>query len=368
MGLRSGRRAALSYLGKSDMLQTWTVSKLLARLERDQFRDNTPFSADMSACHELLFHPGATREEMAAALNDWLANNQPCAFGSMEAQQNRIGYCILTDNDLEASDQDILWVIQRYRREWKDKALAGKTHGYLIAVVSKRVAMARPNPVLMTFAQKICELYLGTSKPDTIQLDEVMLGDNHLGEGGGRKWRVGVNYFSAQGDGRWWRDHRIPGGIAFSMNSVGHMARTRLERIVSKNPAMALPSVSRDQLVYWALPTAMKTIGPPAQNSTRGTWLAKRGDFHEDRDPPSFEVRQRYFGDLARFSENRYRGLYHTDETIPSLYFDDGLWQREHIKERDDLFFTYLHSLSDPDYECMGIGELVSDALSSTDE
>jgi hypothetical protein len=40
------------------------------------------------------------------------------------------------------------------------------------------------------------------------------------------KWFAGVNYFCAQGDKRWWQDHRIPGGMAFSVNSVGHLVKS----------------------------------------------------------------------------------------------------------------------------------------------
>ena len=39
------------------------------------------------------------------------------------------------------------------------------------------------------------------------------------------EWLAGVNYFCAQGDRRWWHDHRIPGGMALSVNSVGHLAK-----------------------------------------------------------------------------------------------------------------------------------------------
>jgi hypothetical protein len=100
--------------------------------------------------------------------------------------------------------------------------------------------------------------------------------------------------------------------MAFSMNSVGHMARALAERERAKDPERArrFDVLPREKLVYWALPRAMKTIGPPVQNSNRGTWLAERGSFEEDTEPPTFEQRQRYFGDLARFSENRYKGLY----------------------------------------------------------
>jgi hypothetical protein len=205
---------------------------------------------------------------------------------------------------------------------------------------------------------------------DVILHDDVLLeiGDSVQSER--RSWKVGVNYFSAQGDGLWWQDHRIPGGMAFSMNSVGHMARTQAERAMLRDPSLAkrLADIPRDKLVYWALPKAMKTIGIPTEDSTRGTWLAARGLFEEDKEPPNFEQRRQYFGDLAQFSENRYKGLYHTDHTIPSSYFDEGLWRREDIQERSDLYFTYLHQMTDEAYLSMGLGEGIDEDQKGRDE
>ena len=277
----------------------------------------------------------------------------------MEARQNRLAFCLLTENDLERSDQEIRAKIQQERTDWKRNALAGGSHGFLIVAVSETIAKARPDHRLIALARALSHLYLGIDEPDKIHLDDVILEIPYRDPADRRRWKVGVNFFSAQGDGRRWRDHRIPGGMAFSMNSVGHMARTLVERELQKNPDLADRSgeVPREKLVYWALPRAMKTIGPPAEGSTRGTCLAKRGTFPQDQEPPSFDQRQRYFGDLAQFSENCYKGLYHTDHTIPTSYFDDAFWHRKDLEMRYDLDFTYLHSLSDDDYRSMGIGE-----------
>jgi hypothetical protein len=267
----------------------------------------------------------------------------------------------LTENDLERSDQEIRAKIQRERLAWKRDALTGGSHGFLIVAVSETIALARPNQGLLELAKCLCNLYLGVDEPDTIHLDNVSLEIPNPPQTQWRRWKVGVNYFSPQGDGRRWGDHRIPGGIAFSMNSVGHMARTLAERELRKNPRLAesCGDMPRDKLVYWALRLAMKTIGPPADGSRRGTWLVRRGLFPEDQEPPCFEERQRYFGELAGFSENRYKGLYHTDETIPTPYFDEASWLRGDLRERDDLYFTYLHRLSDVDYHSMGVGEKI---------
>ena len=243
----------------------------------------------------------------------------------------------------------------------RTSALGGHSHGFLIAALSERIAIARPSETLFKLASRLCELYIGQSTSDNTFLDDVVLEIRNNERIELRKWKVGINYFSSQGDGRWWRDHRIPGGMAFSMNSVGHMARHRTELMLAKNPEIGrkFPDVPRERLVYFALLTAMKTIGPPADGSERGTWLAEHGHCDEDTAPPPFSERPSYFGDLAVYSENRYRGLYHTDQTIPSDYFKDGLWRKEDLPVRDDLYFTYLHSKDDTDYLSMGVGEFI---------
>ena len=340
--------------------KTWQVSDLIGRLEkeRDPWRARNVFSADMADCHRVLYDPAASRTEMAEALAAWLGDWQPCLFGRMEARQHRLAFCILTENDLERSDQEIRQKIQDERAAWRDRARTGATHGFLIVAVAERIAFARPGPLLQELASTLCSLYLNFDEPDTIHHDELILEIANRGRiAEWRRWKVGVNYFSAQADGRWWSDHRIPGGMAFSMNSVGHMARTRAEQALAKSGPLAIAEGSRERLVYWALPTAMKTIGPNPRDGIRGTWLVEHGGFGQDTEPPTFEMRERWFKQLARYSHHGYHGRYHTDVTIPSDYFKEGLWKLEEIGERDDLLFTYLHSLSDADYEAMGIGQ-----------
>lgn len=337
---------------------TWVVSDLIDQLEADPWRDERPFSDDVQLCQQVLFDPHRTRQDKMDALNVWLAEFQPCLFGQMEAKQKRLAFCLLTENDLARSDEDIQLRIEEERQDWKRRGAAGDTHAFIILAISEKIARARPGEKLLNLAQRICELYLGASERDKIFHDELLLEIADGEQVERRAWKVGVNYFSTQGDGRWWRDHRIPGGMAYSMNSVGHMARTLAERNIERDPDLKRRSadVPREKLAFWALPKAMKTIGIPIPDGSRGTWLVERGSFPEDKEPPTFEMRQRVFGELARFSENRYKGLYHTDETIPSPYFDASLWRREDIVERGDLYFNYLHLQTEEDYRSMGIG------------
>lgn len=257
-----------------------------------------------------------------------------------------------------AAIKDIRARIAQERAAWRDRARTGATHAFLIVAVAERIAFARPGPVLQQLATTLCRLYLDRDEPDMIHHEELILeirdGDEIAER---RRWKVGVNYFSAQADGRWWRDHRIPGGVALSMNSVGHMARVRAEQVLARSGGKMLAEGARERLVYWALPTAMRTIGPNAPDGPRGTWLVEHGRFAQDIEPPTFEMRERWFRELAGYSHNGYHGRYHTDFTVPTDYFKEGLWKLEEIGHRDDLAFTYLHSLSDEDYEAMGIGQ-----------
>lgn len=342
------------------MPETWRVSELLSQLETpDPWRDSHPFSEDIESFNQKLFEPGVSRANQADLLAEWLSRDyQPCWFGRMEAKRRRLAFCILNENDLAQSDQHIRVVIERERTAWKARAASGASHGFLIALISEDLARARRGPVLQELAETICELYLGVRESDRIHHDDLLLKLEVEGVATNRRWRVGVNYFSAQGDGLWWRDHRIPGGMAFSMNSVGHMARVLADDAIAKDPTLAAKAaiVPREKLTYWAVPTAMGLIGAPVAGSGRGTWLADWGSFPEDKEPPTFDRRHARFRHLAKYSENRYKGRYHTDITIPSDYFEEELWELEEIGERDDLYFTYLHSLADEAYESMGIG------------
>ncbi len=336
------------------------LSDLLDNLAEDPWRQENPFSAPVAECHDVLFRKGASRAEMAQALNKWLATEQPCLFGRMEAKQGRLAYSLLTENDLYRGDDHVRTRIEEDRAAWKRQALYGGSHGFIIVAVSPLIANAAVDDNLLRLSRHLCDLYLGRDVLDEIFHDSLVLATAGDGVREYREWKVGVNFFSAQGDGRWWRDHRFPGGVAYSMNSVGHMARHRAEEMIRRDATLAaqVAEVPRDRLVYWALPTAMRTIGVPHPDSTRGTWLAERGQFPEDSDPPTYEVRQRVFGELAGYSENRYYGAYHTDQTIPSSYFDGGITTLAAAGRRDDLVFTYLHSPRDEDHLSMGVGTL----------
>jgi hypothetical protein len=137
-----------------------------------------------------------------------------------------ISYCILTDADLDGSDEDIAKKIETAHLKWTGEASHGGKSAFILLAASKRIAFAEPSAQLMEFARTLCSfLLLNDVQPDHAYLDELFL-ELPTPERQTWRWDVGVNYFAANGDKRWWQDHRIPGGIAFSLNSVGHMVRS----------------------------------------------------------------------------------------------------------------------------------------------
>src|SRR5206468_4659462 len=116
--------------------------------------------------------------------------------------------------------------IQEARLKWLQDARHGDKSGFVILIISEQIARALPDRTVAQIAQTISSLYLLRDiRFDYAHLDAIEL--ELPGRDGSRwRWDVGVNYFCAQGDVRWWQDHRIPGGMALSMNSVGHMMRS----------------------------------------------------------------------------------------------------------------------------------------------
>jgi hypothetical protein len=307
----------------------------------DQWRENHPFSLDLVACQTSLFS-APDHESRARFLGEWLAKYQPCLFGQLAAKKGWIDYCFLTESDLRTGDTLVAGKIAMEHLAWRRRARRGESHAFVILAISERLANAEPNPALMAFSQQLAELYLSRPvDPDRIAHDELFL---EAAEG--RSWKVGVNYFSAQGDGRWWKDHRIPGGVAFSMNSVGHMACARR---LGKDMGVE----DQSEGLNWGLPLAMQLLNKTRSGpSGRNTWLHAVTDVRPST-PCPFELPK----SLAGMNWCQYGGLYHTDQSIPSEYFTPAELRPKGPKH-DALDLTYLFNDSpdNPDYQLMGVG------------
>lgn len=233
-----------------------TVAELFDRLNGDLWRINHSFSDDLLQANALLHNSAATDEEMVECLALWCQHRQPCQFGRVAAKHGRIHFCFLREAAISSwSDAEIAEKIGEEKRLWKQRAAFDpKTaaHSLVIVVASPRVALAAPDQQLRAFSDRILELAewendrRGVRRRNTVTSDYLYL--KNPTDGGFYGFQFNADFFACAGDGRWWHDHRFPGGIAFTANSTGHMMRFR-EWYQNK-----------DQSEPWALKQAMLTI------------------------------------------------------------------------------------------------------------
>lgn len=332
------------------------------------------FSVDLDDAHRNLFREGVRSDEddLIRVLNGWIGEHQPCFFGRIAAKRGLLRYCVLTERDLRSSDRDIREKIQRCREDWKAAAYDGQTSGFIVAAISPTLAHAEPSRELQEFSRQLCQEYLLEPVSD----DSVYLERVHLERPGPARrtwaWKAGVNFFAAAGDGRWWRDHRFPGGVAFSVNSVGHMVKST----VLNNVFSGLDQAFGESFEGWAKGTnvdtldmalfmAMRTIKSAGETpSGVATWLLPLMARNVGRCPTSLPK------DLARFDPCEYRGFYNTDFTLPSEYFQPEVERPSRVPEHE-LDFSYLWDPTEADWISMGSGEPIretSPRLDSSNE
>ena len=341
------------------------LSALMQKLTDDPWRLSAPFSPEIQNALKVSLDPSADDASIKRVLSGWISKYQPCLFGRIAAKQDLLVYCLLKEEDLLGPDEALGEKIQSSRLEWTRLGFEGKASGFIIAILSRRIATALPNQVVQLLAQRICSLYL----QEAVEADRIYVDRTYLEvPGRGRRsweWLTGVNYFSAQGDGRWWQDHRFPAGMALSVNSVGHMVKAgKLSRAMDDLEQLlgirteALANSKVDSLDR-ALELAMRTIDMASYGpSGKATSLMARQP--EDAALPKCPAPLPAM--LADKDCRKYEGYYHTDYTIPSEYFTSDVERPTAVQPRD-LDFTYLFdkSLDNPDYIRMGEGRPIRD-------
>jgi hypothetical protein len=348
-----------------------SVHDLISALPADPWRVQTPFSADIVAASTKLLAAQSTQDR-EKALTEWLADYQPCLFGRIAAKLGLMHYCILTPAELAGDDETIYSKIKQERLVWHKAGWDGHKSGFVILALSDKIARAQPGEETKRLAQRLCQLYLHTE----VELDSIYWDDLRLQfpvpDKTSLQWRVGVNYFCAQGDGRWWHDHRIPGGMAFSMNSVGHMVKSRAlhEAMQHLEEKVGLAGgdwvKSKLESLNDALIFAMRTIDKAADAiSGRATKLLPAPEDASALPRCPVEPLPK---DLSGKNHCKYAGYYHTDVTLPSEYFAPDV-ERPASTPRLELDFTYLFdaSISNLDYFTMGAGIPIRDIDSSGD-
>jgi hypothetical protein len=343
---------------------SFTVASLIKQLTPDPWRVKVGFSQDITVANTRLFSSEISESTAFDVLGEWLQKNQPCVFGRIAAKLGFIRYCILTEEDLSLSDESIEQKIQQSRLQWIREGYNGRTSNFLILAISPTISFAVPDKIVAALAQRLCSLYLRMETQfDFIHHDHIFLEK----PGPTRttwRWLAGVNYFCSQGDKRWWNDHRIPGGMAFSVNSVGHFVKSEKVAHVMRelNDELGLDDEiwndSKVDSLEKALVLAMQTISL-ASDATSGK-ARELLSVSNDRDGKKPECPIRL--PTALFDKNHceYAGYYHTDYTLPSEYFLPDVTRPESI-ERRLLDFTYLFHkhVDNPDHWTMGEGQRI---------
>lgn len=347
-----------------------TIASLQQQLVEDPWRAEVGFTPEVESVLDVVLDHSKSEAEVATALSGWLSKYQPCLFGRIAAKKDLLSYCIISEAELEDSDAVIAQRIQNSRREWTRLGFEGKASGFIIVLRSRALVNAVPDATVKAIAQRVCSLYL----QEDVTMDRIALDRIYLEQPGNRRrtweWVTGVNYFSSQADKRWWQDHRIPAGMAFSVNSVGHMVKSGklaramqdLEQVMeTAQGEIANPVVdSLDK----ALELAMRTISLASDGpSGKATALIPR---QSGAGVPRCPVRLP--AALADNDHRGYQGWYHTDYTLPSEYFKPDV-ERPALIRAHELDFTYLfdHSLDNPDFDRMGRGRIIREPAAAAD-
>lgn len=302
------------------------TADLLERLQEDPWRKATPFSDDMREANDLLHYPYTREDEMRECLRQWCHKRQICTFGRAAARDRKIFFSVLTHDDLLSfTDAQLAERIAREKRLWKAQAAYSPTrpvHSFVLCVVSQRVALAAPDANLRAFSLHVAQLagwgvenQGGRGRKNTITSEFLYLrnprDDQYYG------FQFNVDYFACAGDKQWWHDHRFPGGVAFTANSPGHMARYQEWYDGKDKPDWTL--LQAMQTILHATPT--NAGGPDPEGKGRATWLLP---LTPDGKPvvehltcPLSSVP----ATLAGKDWTRYEGLYHTDHAVRDEFF-----------------------------------------------
>jgi hypothetical protein len=340
-----------------------SLAELHEAIQIDPWRERSGFSRDMEDFNSQFLESDVSDGNLHHALCRWLSSNQPCIFGRVAAAKQLLTTVFITARDIELGDAFVRDKIQMARTEWTKRGFIGDASGMIVLAVSPLLLSAIPDQNLMAFSQRLCELYLLQEiYPNQVYHDELFL-EFPIDQRYTWRWLAGVNFFAAAGDGRWWHDHRIPGGVGFSINSVGHLARSSAfiaavkeisERIgldVSHSPAS-----TGIQDLSQALIVAMRTIGKASVTSSgRATELinVEQETLNQRRKGCPVHLPP----DLANKDYCFYEGWYHTDYTLPSDYFLSAVNRPDEIRKHL-LEFSYLYddSVENSDYRRMGTG------------
>lgn len=323
-------------------------------LKSDHVRASVPFESRFDGANKSILS-AKSDADVARLMRSWLHDQQPCFFGRMAVgKSDLMSFCVLSERDLVQPDSTIRQKIQEHRLDWRRRAFRGEKSGFIILATAPQLVTAAPDANLLSFATRLAELYLLEEVvPDRAFHDRIQL---ELPNGEIRDWVVGANFFGAQGDGRWWMDHRIPGGIALSMNSIGHMIRSGSEEARGNALAKIGPTLPKKPIkdLYVALRYGMLTIDAAQETSSGVATCLRQLDDASGLEPEDCPL-QSPPPQLLGKDWTTYLGWYDTDYTLPSIYFRPDV-ARPADAEQVELDFSYLFDEGNIDYHRTGPG------------
>jgi hypothetical protein len=316
------------------------AAKLRAR--RDPLRARSDFSEDIQQVNAVLLNPKVKKLSKVAAYREWLRKNQPCVFGRAAATNKQVFICLLEEQQIltmRRGDDNLRETIVDHQKVWKRRALHGLSSSFVIVVTSPSIVAIEPGPELKALCRRLMELYIDAPVAD----DEIVPRHEYVylaREPGGRReylrFATLPNIFCAQGDKRWWHDHRTPGAIMITSNALGHFMHCQSP----KNPNDTKRALKQAMgTMLNAHVEAKKKPGMPA------TTLVRRpaGETSPlDGDPQH-----------GQYSARVYEGHFHTDHLIPSTFFDGS----KPGKTFTDLDLSYIHDPMNPEHAELVRGE-----------
>lgn len=323
-------------------------------LRVDRRRETFPLSQDIREANDYLHNPYALDHELAEGMRQWCMKRQPCQFGRLAASKKQIHFCFIREIDLAKGEKGVAEKIASAKRLWKQRAIldTAPPHGFMLVFASHKVALAAPDDNLRRFSDKILEIAgwgperRGRSRGNTISSDFLYL--RNPADGFFYGFQFNVDYFAVAGDGRWWHDHRIPGGVAFTANSTGHM-RYFKDWYSDRGSDHGEWAVKQAMItIAQAHPTKSGTPGLPGSDG-RVTWLR---DLDTEGKPLLAEIRcpmTNVPGQLQGKDWTRYEGVLHTDHAVRAEFFAD----REDPITADQPYlmdFTYLYDKPQADF------------------
>jgi hypothetical protein len=307
---------------------------------------------DIDDANAVLLDPSIGDDWKIARFRQWASRFQPCMFGRLGAKGLcgiRYEFCWINRAELGKGSSHVRSRIQQARREWKERAAQGRSHGFLVMFNAPEMAFMTPGPALVELCLALCSLYLVEHAPvraDTIYSESIPF---ECADGATTCLKGGINLFYASAHRTRNHDRRIPGGIMISVNSPGLLAHSLVKDGRAADLHSALEAV---RLLAWA------SIGNGGLS--KGTKHERSCSWHNTDDTrPAGEcpMKHRPAHVPANFASSHYSALYHTDVLVPSKVMTDTALDRprNEVESWPQLDLKYLSDTEHPiDHENFG--------------